>query len=143
MQSKPSLWRAYKSLQARYGRSLFDFIPKHYIFPEDLGEFENATHKHPERVLILKHSTHRGVRALTARQILRQVLQKQRKHSEDNNMAVQKIPPMLLDGRMFDIGVYAVVTGISPLRVYIYRNILVRVCKVSDMHIYNVCFKIN
>jgi tubulin monoglycylase TTLL15 len=37
--------------------------------------------------------------------------------------------PLLIDGRKFDLGVYTVVTSLSPLRVYIYEgDILLRFC---------------
>eukprot|EP01024_Parvocaulis_polyphysoides_P028051 TRINITY_DN2536_c0_g1_i1.p1 TRINITY_DN2536_c0_g1~~TRINITY_DN2536_c0_g1_i1.p1 ORF type:complete len:282 (+),score=20.15 TRINITY_DN2536_c0_g1_i1:63-908(+) len=47
----------------------------------------------------------------------------------DNEVIIQQlIRPLLIDGRMWDIGLYVAITSVNPLRAYIYDNVLLRHC---------------
>ena len=47
----------------------------------------------------------------------------------ENNLVQELVPdPLLVEGRIFDVGVYVAITSIEPLRVSVYDDVLLRFC---------------
>ena len=100
----------------------FNFLPKSWVLPKDVDEWRLDRKRNKNAVYIVKppaSSRGRGVRML--------------KPSEANAMEKKKVliqryisDPHLLDGYKYDLRVYVVVTSIDPLRVYLYKEGLVR-----------------
>ncbi|CRK87060.1 CLUMA_CG000870, isoform A [Clunio marinus] len=97
------------------------FILPSFSLPDMLDEFKAYVEKNPTKQFITKNMYNRGVRMID---------------SEDatNNSEIKFVQefmgkPLLIDERMFDIGLYVVITSIDPVRVYRYNNdVLLRFC---------------
>lgn len=98
-------------------------VLKAFSLPRERDKFEayarsGAKHK---QLWIQKSSSHRGISIESAQTV----------NLEANNTLVQEYMsnPLLIDGKKFDIGIYAVLTSVQPLRVYIYEaEALLRFC---------------
>ncbi|KAF6262781.1 tubulin-tyrosine ligase family-domain-containing protein [Scenedesmus sp. NREL 46B-D3] len=119
--------RLYRNIAAAARRTrnpaAFGFVPKFFILPADLEEFKLDLAQNPRTTYIRKpvaSSRGRGVRivtdphALDAAALTDVILQ----HYIPN--------PLLIGGRKFDLRVYVAVTSLDPLRVYVYKEGLVR-----------------
>lgn len=109
---------------------------KAFRLPSDKEKFSSYVNKNPEKKWILKTSGHRGISIESADSILGRLTQLQEANprsgsTSDTEMLVQEFMqnPLLIDGKKFDIGIYAVLTSVEPLRVYIYdAESLIRFC---------------
>eukprot|EP01025_Chloroclados_australasicus_P011088 TRINITY_DN14802_c1_g2_i1.p1 TRINITY_DN14802_c1_g2~~TRINITY_DN14802_c1_g2_i1.p1 ORF type:complete len:524 (-),score=42.90 TRINITY_DN14802_c1_g2_i1:233-1804(-) len=101
----------------------FDFVPKSFVMPDQYEELLKY-HKQNRGKLtwIRKGNKHRGVSIVDPKN--RALLE-----DADSEVIVQQlIKPLLIDGRMWDIGLYVAITSVDPLRAYIYDNVLLRHC---------------
>jgi tubulin monoglycylase TTLL15 len=145
--SKGLVYMTQMKLQKLYGKDDFNFIPTQYRIPEDYKTFLEAfnvsqsqlkdQYERPEdpqygRRWLFKNQNHRGVRFFTG---LRDVEALMHKNSQSKVMVAQCIEPLLISGHKFDIGIYVAVVGIDPLRIYIYNNVLLRMCKLKYPHV--------
>ncbi|EQC32504.1 hypothetical protein SDRG_09830 [Saprolegnia diclina VS20] len=135
--SKGHVYETQLRLQAEHSKFDFNFIPAQYRLPQDVDEFSAAFRARRDDPLVatkpddalynrrwlLKSQAHRGVRFFSGMEELGE-------HMHTNDMVAQCIEPLLISGHKFDIGLYVAVTSIDPLRIYIYHNALLRMCKL-------------
>ncbi|XP_071963144.1 probable tubulin polyglutamylase ttll-15 [Antedon mediterranea] len=98
-----------------------EYIPKAFQMPQQKSLFKQYILDHPEKLWVQKSSNHRGIRVKNVEALDLRM----------ENTFVQEFvqDPLLVDGKKFDIGVYTVVTSVSPLRVYYYSgDMLIRYC---------------
>uniref|UniRef100_A0A7E4ZVL4 Tubulin polyglutamylase TTLL6 n=1 Tax=Panagrellus redivivus TaxID=6233 RepID=A0A7E4ZVL4_PANRE len=96
-------------------------VPKAFALPSKKDAFEAYANANPDLKWVQKSNAHRGIKVVPKEQL--DLTQKDTfvQHFVEN--------PLLVDGRKFDIGIYTVITSISPLRVYIYDgDVLLRFC---------------
>ncbi|XP_063428063.1 probable tubulin polyglutamylase ttll-15 [Mytilus trossulus] len=99
------------------------FIPKAFKIPSETNKFLAYTKRHPNKMWVQKKNTHRGVKIKKTNEL---------DLGSTGSFVQQYIDkPLLIDGRKFDIGIYAIITSIDPLRVYI----------VDDEALYRFCTK--
>jgi hypothetical protein len=136
--SKSDLWQTYAGLRSRFGEEHFDFLPEHFMLPEDEARFKAHVAAAPQitghgQRWLFKSRKHKGVRIVPSLRDIENVQPIQRKDDKtktDEVMVAKLIEPLLIDGFKWDVGIYVVITSITPLRIYTYdRNALVRVCK--------------
>lgn len=97
------------------------FIPRSFKIPEKKAALLDYIKTHPEQKWVQKSNNHRGVHIKTAEEL----------NFTNPNTFVQEYigNPYLIDGRMFDIGLYVTLTSIEPLRVYVHAaEWLLRFC---------------
>ena len=120
---KPQLWKTHISMMEN---KLITkrFMPHHFILPGDLPSLKKAwSHSR----WITKSVNHRGIRMLPTYDSL---LDLAKKNGDKAIMVAEFIEPVLVDQRKWDVGVYAAVTSLSPLTIWIYRRTcLLRFCK--------------
>ena len=93
------------------------YIPKAFNIPEELPELKEYSKKHTQIMFVHKNAGHRGIEIKTPEEIVA------RTDTDKKSFAQVYITnPLLIDGYKFDIGVYVIVSSISPLRVYIYED---------------------
>lgn len=115
---KDRLWRNFKRTK-NFFREDYNFIPETYILPEDHEDFIKAYEAHREKNWIIKpcaSSRGRGIKLMTS---LESVPEKCLISNYISN-------PLLIERKKFDLRLYVLVTSYNPLKVYIYREGLVR-----------------
>lgn len=96
-------------------------ILKAFRLPAERDRFLAETEREPDKFWIQKSASHRGISIETSKTV----------NLDLNDTLVQEYMsnPLLIDGKKFDIGIYAVLTSVDPLRVYIYEaEALLRFC---------------
>lgn len=102
-------WITSKVVLATCGLS---FTPKAFKMPEHKVQFLEYIKNHPKKKWMQKSNTHRGVQIKTAKEL---------NLTNPNNFIQEYIDnPYLIDGRIFDLNIYATLTSVEPLRVYVY-----------------------
>lgn len=108
----------------------FDFIPRAFLYPQQRRQWQRYMRKLPSRndvVWVRKNIGHRGVVITSEEEVATFIASG--KATED--IFVQRFvhPPHLIEGYKWDIGVYVLVTSLTPLRLYYYDDLLLRFCK--------------
>jgi tubulin polyglutamylase TTLL6/13 len=105
--------------------SEYDFVPRTWILPFDQYEFQQNFNAEGEsqRTFIVKPDHMCQGRGVFLTRKLSQIPR------GDVLVAQQYVArPLLIDGKKFDLRIYVLVTSCSPLRVYIFKDGLVRMC---------------
>ncbi|KAG7396618.1 Tubulin polyglutamylase ttll7 [Phytophthora boehmeriae] len=105
--------------------SEFAFVPRTWILPFDQYEFQQNFNSEGEsqRTFIIKPDHMCQGRGVFLTRKLSQVPR------GEVLVAQQYVArPLLLDGKKFDLRIYVLITSCSPLRVYIFKDGLVRMC---------------
>ncbi|KAI6236856.1 putative tubulin polyglutamylase ttll-15 [Aphelenchoides besseyi] len=99
-------------------------LPRAFALPQQKDEYLEYARNNPEVLWVQKSNAHRGVKVMKPKDV---------DFSKQDTFVQQFIDRVLtIDGKKFDIGIYTVVTSVSPLRVYIYDNdMLLRFCSKS------------
>ncbi len=98
-----------------------EYIPKAFRIPQDREEFQSYVTENPEKRFVVKSVSNRGVKLMQPSEI----------NFEDQETFIQEFveDPLLIDGYVFDLGVFAVITSLDPIRLYIFdKEVLVRFC---------------
>lgn len=106
--------------------TLYDFHPACINLPAmayDLGHFLNAFSPNPNRYFIIKPDTGCQGKGIIITSNTGELLS-----YDEPAVAQEYISPLLLDGLKFDLRIYVLVTSVDPLRVYLYREGMVRFC---------------
>ncbi|KAF4318276.1 hypothetical protein BBO99_00005576 [Phytophthora kernoviae] len=105
--------------------SEFDFVPRTWILPFDQYEFQQNfnTEGESQRTFIVKPDHMCQGRGVFLTRKLSQI-------PRGEVMVAQQYVarPLLIDGKKFDLRIYVLITSCSPLRVYIFKDGLVRMC---------------
>lgn len=100
----------------------FDFIPAAFEFPRMIEAFKIFSDENPSTRFVVKDGENRGVKLVTIEEM---------DFSKQNGQIYQAFieNPLLIDDRAFDLGVYALITSINPLRIYRFKGeVLLRFC---------------
>ncbi|NWX12564.1 TTLL4 polyglutamylase, partial [Aegotheles bennettii] len=127
---KDRLWRNLLKMQARCGKKEFNFFPQSFILPQDIKLLkkawdEGASH---QKWIVKPPASARGIGI--------QVIHKWSQLPKRRPLLVQRYlnKPYLIGGKKFDLRIYVYVTCYDPLRVYLFKDGLVRFasCKYSS-----------
>ncbi|CAH0558764.1 unnamed protein product [Brassicogethes aeneus] len=99
----------------------YNFFPKTWCFPADLGEALTYSRLRKNKTFILKPDTGSQGRGIVITKSLKDV-----RPYDKGICQVYLTRPYLIDGYKFDLRVYVLITSCEPLRVYIYNEGLVR-----------------
>jgi tubulin polyglutamylase TTLL4 len=115
---KDNLWRNYKIFNFQFPED-YDYIPETYILPEDKDELKQKFDlKKMWMIKPVASSRGRGIRLMTNRSLealpLKCLLSRY----------IEK--PHLINNKKYDLRLYVVITGFSPLKIYLYEEGLVR-----------------
>ncbi|KFQ18217.1 Tubulin polyglutamylase TTLL4, partial [Merops nubicus] len=127
---KDRLWRNLLKMQARCGKKEFNFFPQSFILPQDIKLLKKAWEEGASRQkwIVKPPASARGIGI--------QVIHKWSQLPRRRPLLVQRYlhKPYLIGGKKFDLRIYVYVTCYDPLRVYLFKDGLVRFasCKYSS-----------
>ncbi|CAG9856892.1 unnamed protein product [Phyllotreta striolata] len=99
----------------------YNFFPKTWCFPADLGEAITYSRVRKNKTFILKPDAGSQGRGIVITKSLKDI-----RPCDRGICQVYLNKPFLIDGYKFDLRVYTLITSCDPLRVYIYNEGLVR-----------------
>ena len=119
---KDSLAVNYERMKLEHGERIFDFMPRSYVVPEQKEEVEKVMKQPGAKPLIVKPPNWFcgiGIKLINKVEDI---------PDKKNKMVVQEYidNPFLINGTKFDLRLYVLMTGIDPVKIYIYQNGLVR-----------------
>ncbi|NXE88990.1 TTLL4 polyglutamylase, partial [Menura novaehollandiae] len=127
---KDRLWRNLLKMQARCGKKEFNFFPQSFILPQDIKLLRKAWEEgaSQQKWIVKPPASARGIGI--------QVIHKWSQLPKRRPLLVQRYlhKPYLIGGKKFDLRIYVYVTCYDPLRVYLFKDGLVRFasCKYSS-----------
>ena len=100
---------------------VFNIQPRSFILPNDADEWRLECERFPDGMYIIKppaSSRGRGIR----------MMRRPSDVKPEKDLLIQRYirDPHLIDGYKYDMRLYVAVTCVDPLRVYVYREGLVR-----------------
>ena len=130
----PGMWSiAHKvelvRLYDRMSRALpdvYNFHPKSFMLPQELNALEAfmaSKSKRSDRTIIVKPdrgSQGRGIQIIQDYEVIEDY--------DESAVAQVYLAPLLLNNKKFDLRIYVLVTACDPLRVYIFKEGMVRFC---------------
>lgn len=99
----------------------YNFFPKTWCLPADLGEALSYSRLRKNKTYILKPDAGSQGRGILITKSLKDI-----KPTERVICQVYITRPYLIDGYKFDLRVYTLITSVDPLRIYVYKEGLVR-----------------
>ncbi|XP_046436053.1 tubulin monoglutamylase TTLL4-like [Neodiprion fabricii] len=128
---KDRLWKNLSRMMQRFGKSEFNFTPTTYVFPDDKRRFQKFFERNGG-IWITKPPSGcagNGIRVVSRWSDI----------PKRCPLVVQRYvrPPRLIYGVKFDMRLYALITSVDPLLVYLYSEGLVRFATakyVDDVH---------
>jgi tubulin monoglycylase TTLL15 len=110
-----------KSTMATHNHNSKYILPSFEV-PDMLDELHEFIKNNPDKTILEKNTSNRGVKIIKADQI---------KVAFEDEVFYQQFmdKPFTIDGHAFDFGVFAVITSVDPLRVYRYGDALLRFCE--------------
>lgn len=100
------------------------------IHHKEITDDDNVDPLYNKRWLF-KSTSHRGVHFFSNLNALDIALKKDQQHQSNEKIIIAKnIEPLLLGKYKFDIGVYVYISSINPLQIYMFDNVLLRLCKL-------------
>ncbi|XP_068263885.1 tubulin monoglutamylase TTLL4 isoform X2 [Nyctibius grandis] len=119
---KDRLWRNLLKMQARCGKKEFNFFPQSFILPQDIKLLRKAWEEGAscQKWIVKPPASARGIGI--------QVIHKWSQLPKRRPLLVQRYlhKPYLIGGKKFDLRIYVYVTCYDPLRVYLFKDGLVR-----------------
>ncbi|XP_009994557.1 PREDICTED: tubulin polyglutamylase TTLL4 [Chaetura pelagica] len=127
---KDRLWHNLLKMRARCGKKEFNFFPQSFILPQDIKLLRKAWEEGAgsQKWIVKPPASARGIGI--------QVIHKWSQLPKRRPLLVQRYlnKPYLIGGKKFDLRIYVYVTCYDPLRVYLFKDGLVRFasCKYSS-----------
>ncbi len=144
---KDNLYNNYIKMKKKFPND-YNYIPETYILPKDKEIFLNTIGNYiisKDNIWLIKpvaSSRGRGIRLMTDINSI----------PEKTIMTHYISNPYLINGKKFDLRLYLLITGYSPLKIYIYDNGLTRFCseeydldinKMNNLYIHLTNYSIN
>lgn len=116
-----------KNLATKFGS--YDFIPKGFSFPSMTDDFREYIETRPDVKFVEKNWNNRGVKLVRNINEINLKTFSTAAATKEKFLQAFVERPYLIDNKMFDIGVYVLITSFDPLRVYKFdKEILLRFC---------------
>lgn len=116
---KDLMYKNLAKMQVLHGARAFDFVPKTYIMPQDAGQLEYEMNL-IDATWIVKPSASSQGKGIFLTNRFSDIPKK------DHVVSQYIENPLLIDGLKFDLRIYIAITCFNPLRIYMYKEGLVR-----------------
>ena len=119
---KDNLWHNYKRMRSKHGRQHFDFLSDSFTIPEERSALIETMTREPGSLWIVKPPGKNNGSGIFVIDNPDEV------PDTSESVLVQRYitNPYLIRRAKFDLRVYVLVTGVDPLKIYIYDEGLVR-----------------
>lgn len=116
--------KSVSKMQAKYGITHYNFLPKTYILPQEVDLFVAEAQKNATTFIVKPHNRSQG-KGITVTNSIQTVINKLEKYS---SVIVSHYieNPLLINRLKFDLRIYVAITGVNPLRIYVYEEGLAR-----------------
>ena len=118
---KDSLFKNISRMQTLHGKRFYSFVPDTYVIPQEVQVLSEEMEKDRNRLWIIKPAGSSQGRGIFLTNKVSDIPPGQQMVASE-----YLSNPLLINGLKFDLRVYVAVTSIDPLRIYIYREGLVR-----------------
>ncbi|CAG0919488.1 unnamed protein product [Notodromas monacha] len=120
---KDRLWKGFAQFRSKFGKNEFNFLPRTYVLPNDLRELKESMDRKGSRgqnYIVKPPASARGTGVY--------VVNNYSSINAERQLVVQKYitRPFLINSTKFDLRLYIFVASYNPLRLYLYRDGLVR-----------------
>lgn len=124
--NKDLLWTHLNRMSRKFGPQEYNFMPRTYVLPKEIQKFESMWSKHGMGTtwIIKPPSAGRG----QGIKIVNQWWEIPKWHSVIIQRYITR--PKLINGLKFDLRIYVLLTSINPMRIYVYKEGLVRFASV-------------
>lgn len=128
---KDALARNINRMSQIFGKKLFSFFPECYIWPLERSMILQAMSSSFGSPWIVKpagSSQGKGISIITSSSQLLQEKDNRAQGKSDDNLIVERYidKPLLIRGHKFDLRLYVAVTSFDPLKIYLYKEGIVR-----------------
>ena len=96
---------------------VYSFFPRTFLLPIDSSEFcQQFSHRHNKTFIVKPEASCQGKGIF--------LVQKLADVPQDQQLVVQRYidKPRLIEGLKFDLRIYVLVSGVQPLRIYMYSE---------------------
>ena len=123
--NKDLLWTHLSEMSRKFVQE-YNFMPKTYVLPKEMRKFEGMWNRHGMGTtwIIKPPSAGRGQGIM----IVNQWWEIPKWHSVIIQRYISR--PKLINGLKFDLRIYVLLTSINPMRIYVYKEGLVRFASV-------------
>lgn len=123
--NKDLLWTHLSEMSRKFVQE-YNFMPKTYVLPKEMQKFEGMWNRHGMGTtwIIKPPSAGRG----QGIKIVNQWWEIPKWHSVIIQRYISR--PKLINGLKFDLRIYVLLTSINPMRIYVYKEGLVRFASV-------------
>jgi len=124
---KDNLWKNFCKFKTKFPDD-FKYMPMTYILPEDRKKFTFNKSNLDYRWIAkpVSSSRGRGISILEKNDIKRFINQSELKTKSDYLISKYVDKPHLINGKKYDLRLYVLITSYSPLKIYLYRQGIVR-----------------
>jgi len=133
---KDLLWKNFHEMQVKFGLKAFGFHPDTFRLPAEHDQLvaRMKEENYSELYIVKLPNNYCGIGAMMIDHP-KKIPKKTKVHTENNKPVTKEDPiivqsyisnPYLINGYKFDFRIYVLVTSIDPLRIYLYKNGLVR-----------------
>lgn len=118
---KSSLMDIIKKMQTEFGFKDYDYVPMTFTLPDEYADFEKAWEGRggTKQLWLTKGKSHRKIQ-------IRDTMLHPKEIESVDALVQEYVHPHLIDGKMWDIGIYVAVFSGSPLRIYAFNDWLIR-----------------
>ncbi|KAI8904110.1 tubulin-tyrosine ligase family-domain-containing protein [Gorgonomyces haynaldii] len=116
---KDKMYINHMHMKAKFGGEHLNFVPETFLLPKERKRLENVFHQH-QSWIIKPPALARGIGI----KVIQKLSDLPRKKSLVCSRYIQD--PYLINGRKFDLRIYVLVTSFDPLRIYMYKEGVVR-----------------
>ena len=109
-----------------HNKTAYSFFPRSWVLPDQYSELKQfmSLRRKKKKTIIMKPSAGCQGNGI----ILTQSIDDIPKECEPTVAQVYLEKPFLLDGYKFDMRIYVLVTSVAPLRIYVYKEGMARLC---------------
>lgn len=109
-----------------YCPSLYTYFPHSYVLPNENARFTQDVSQHKKKYIVKPDGGSLGI-GIT-------ILKENDDYTPNDNLGIAQeyLPSALIDDTKFDLRVYALISSVNPLNIYVFRDGVARFCSMKN-----------